>query len=137
MEVQRKKEPLSIMRKQCRDDYELSVYAKCAYYTIILHMNNDTGNAFPGIKDLAKEMHVSLTTAVNALKELQEKGKIKKIARHGGRKRDGYYIISDGELLEEKLEEEPAPPKLNGQVKKSKWRIALEKNIPSGGERRK
>ena len=136
MEVQGKKEPLSIMRKQCRDDHELSAYAKLAYYTIILYMNNDTGNAFPGIKALAKDMHVSHPTAINALKELQDKGKIKKVSRHGSKKRDGYYIISDGELAELPVKE-PEQPKLNGNTKKSKWRIALEKNIPSGGERRK
>ena len=119
------------MRKQCRDDDKLSALAKLAYYTIILHMNNDTGNAFPGQAQLARQMHVSRPTVASALQELQEKGKIKKVSHHGGKKRDGYYIISDGELAELTVAE-PEQPKLNGNTKKSRFRIALEKNIPVG-----
>ena len=131
MAEKQKKEPLSIMRKQCRDDDSLSALARLAYYTIILHMNNDTGNAFPGQAQLARQMNVSRPTVANALQELQDTGKIKKISRHGGKKRDGYYIISDGEWAVLPVVE-PEQPKLNGNTKKSKFRIALEKNIPAG-----
>ena len=86
----------------------LKVHDLVVYICLLRYADNLSGQAFPGYKTLAKECNMGRQRVIDAIKNLEEKGLIKKEVRFkDGRNTSNLYIVFDAEHVFRVSEKDP------------------------------
>lgn len=86
----------------------LKVHDLAVYICLLRYADNLSGQAFPGYKTLAKDCNMGRQRVIDAVKNLEEKGLIKKEVRFkDGRNTSNLYIVFDAEHVFRVSEKDP------------------------------